>query len=234
MAAAAKQPTSSTAYPQPTVTVTPSPAGPVCEGTSVTFTINVTPSSVTSGSFSFTLNTTSLTDISVTPGAGVATLSGSGATYSGTFNAATFSVVVNPGTVTAAYDALGSISLTVNSLTSGPSSLSCGISSPVTSAPVTITQLPDLVNVATGSYNPGGNPTIPTLAVASPPAPATLIPVNNIPSANTITSTTACTWDNTDGYAQEYRYAIQEIHRRRCRMTMIRTNGCLHFPLALV
>jgi hypothetical protein len=107
-------------YPQPTVAVTPSPAGPVCEGTNVTFTIAVTPSSVTSGSISLTLNAGSQTGASVIGSTGLnPAWSGSATTYSGQFNSSTITVTVNPGTVTAPYDALGSISLTVNSLTNG-------------------------------------------------------------------------------------------------------------------
>ncbi|GIV51185.1 MAG: hypothetical protein KatS3mg038_1706 [Candidatus Kapaibacterium sp.] len=198
-------------YPQPTVSVTPSPAGPVCEGTNVTFTISVTPSSVNSGAISLTLNAGSQTGATVTASTGLSPAWTSGTTYTGNFTSSTITVTVNPGTVTAAYDAQGSISLTVNSLTNGATTLTCGIPSAVTSSTVTITQNPDQVSVATGTYNPGGNPALPTLSAASPPVPATLQPSSSTPAANTTGSTSACTWDNVNGYAQEYRYAIQEI-----------------------
>ncbi|MCS7226684.1 MAG: hypothetical protein NZ821_06820, partial [Gloeomargarita sp. SKYB31] len=89
--------------------------------------------------------------------------------------------------------------------------MSCALAAPVTSAPVTITQNPDLVSVRTGTFNPGGNPVNPTaFNTVAPPAPATLAPSTTIPAANVAGTTTACQYDATNGYGQEYIYAIPE------------------------
>ena len=193
-------------YPQPTVTVTPSPAGPVCEGTSVTFTISVTPSSVTSGTISLTLNAATQTGATVTGSTGLSPAWTSGTTYSGSFTNSTIMVTVNPGTVTAAYDALGSISLTVNSLTNGASPVSCPLAAPVTSAAVTITQNPD--PITSFQQQPANTANTPPLQgpFASSHGPAPTIQ----PSTSTTNGTSfiACLYDATNGYGQQYTYVI--------------------------
>ncbi len=194
-------------YPQPTVAVTPSPAGPVCEGTPVTFTIAVTPSSVTSGSISLTLNAGSQTGATATASTGLSPAWTSGTTYSGSFTSSTITVTVNPGTVTAAYDALGSISLTVNSLTNGAASpVSCPLAAPVTSAAVTITQNPDPITsfqqqpANTANTPPSQGP----FASSHGPAPT----IQPSTSTTNGTSFIACVYDATNGYGQQYTYVI--------------------------
>jgi len=193
-------------YPQPTVAVTPSPAGPVCEGTSVTFTIAVTPSSVSSGSISLTLNAGSQTGATVTGSTGLSPAWTSGTTYSGSFTNSTITVTVNPGTVTAAYDAPGSISLTVNSLTNGASPVSCPLAAPVTSAAVTITQNPDPITsfqqqpANTANTPPSQGP----FASSHGPAPT----IQPSTSTTNGTSFIACLYDATNGYGQQYTYVI--------------------------
>ena len=193
-------------YPQPTVTVTPSPAGPVCEGTSVTFTISVTPSSVTSGTISLTLNAATQTGATVTGSTGLSPAWTSGTTYSGSFTNSTITVTVNPGTVTAAYDAPGSISLTVNSLTNGASPVSCPLAAPVTSAVVTITQNPDPITsfqqqpANTANTPPSQGP----FASSHGPAPT----IQPSTSTTNGTSFIACLYDATNGYGQQYTYVI--------------------------
>ncbi|KXB97130.1 MAG: hypothetical protein AA908_08205 [Chlorobi bacterium NICIL-2] len=195
-------------YPQPTATVTPSPAGPICEGSgNITFTIQVTPSSVTSGSFSVTLNAASQTGAQIVSGTNVSGGTFGGTTYSGTFSSSTFTLTVNPGTVTAAYDALGSVSLTLNSLTNGASPVSCPLDSAVTSAAVTITQNPDPITsfqqarANTANTPPGSG----TFVSSHGPQYGTVQPPT---TSATGTSFTACLYDATNGYGQEYTYTI--------------------------
>ncbi|GIV54999.1 MAG: hypothetical protein KatS3mg039_1517 [Candidatus Kapaibacterium sp.] len=188
-------------YPQPTVAVTPSPAGPVCEGTSVTFTISVTPSSVSSGTITLTLNAGSQTGATVTASTGLNPAWTSGTTYSGNFINSTITVTVNPGTVTAAYDAQGSISLTVNSLTNGASPVSCPLASAVTSAAVTITQNPDPITSFQQARANTAN--TPNYGIGTPQG-------NHVPptTAQSGTSFQACLYDNTNGFGQQYTYTI--------------------------
>jgi len=187
-------------YPQPTVTVTPIPAGPICEGTPVQFTITVTPSSITSGSFSVTLNAASQTGAQISSGTNVSGGTFGGTTYSGNFTNNPFTLTVDPGTVTSAYDALGLISLTVNSLTNGLSPV-CGLASSVTSASVTITQNPDPI---TSYQQARANTTnTPNYGIGIPSG--NLVPPT---TSQTGTSFEACLYDPIDGFGQEYTYTI--------------------------
>ena len=188
-------------YPQPTVAVAPSPAGPICEGTNVTFTITVTPSTITSGSFTVTLNAATQTGAQIISGTNVSGGTFGGTTYSGTFTANPFTLTVNPGTVTAAYDAQGSISLTVNTLTNGASPVSCPLTAAVTSAPVQITQNPD--PITSFQQAPANTANTPTYGIGNPLG-------NLVPPTTSQTGTTfeACLYDATNGFGQEYTYTI--------------------------
>lgn len=220
-------------YPQPTVTLASVGAGAVslgtnvitnavCEGLTYTYNFSVTPASITSGTFSMTLTSTGMANATITGGTNSGITAGSGTnTVTGTFSSNTFSVTVTvpANAVTAGYDNTGSASFTAFSLTNGGAgALGCATTTFTATAPavangvVTVVQNPDLVSVSTGTFSAGTNPIAPTQQIVTP-APATTAPsTSTIPSANTATNSTACIYDATNGYTQEYIYAIPEAN----------------------
>ncbi len=190
-------------YPQPTVAVTRSVTA-TCEGTTFTYSFAITPASVTSGTFSMTLGqagslsgctfTNTTTNVSGLTGSGTSTISGN-------FTNNTFVVTVNvpSASVASAYDAQGTVTLSSFSLTNGASPVTCSTSSFSGSSAVTVTQLPDVVNVTTGVESN-----------TSVPGGATLVPSTSAPTV-TAQSTTACIFDNANGYGQTYTYSVAAV-----------------------
>ncbi|MFN5866336.1 MAG: beta strand repeat-containing protein, partial [Candidatus Kapaibacterium sp.] len=181
-------------YPQPTAAVTSSTGGTsICEGSAnTTYTITVTPAAITSGSFSVTLNAAGLTGAQIASVTGATGGTTGGTTYTGTFSTNPFTIQVSHGTVTSAYDATTTHSLTLSSLTNGPAvtaGLTCQLAASVTSSATTIVQRPDVAAVRTGTFSAGSTPVNPTESHTAAVAPATLNPSTSTPTNNTTPST---------------------------------------------
>lgn len=194
-------------YPVPTATVVGSTQGTsVCEGSAnTTYTITVSPASITSGTFSVTLNQAA--GLSGATIASVGNANGGstgGTTYSGNFTANTFTIVVTQGTVSTAYDNQGTHTLTLNTLTNGAATtagITCGLSPAVTSGTTTVTQLPDALTSMTSQNANTGTPSGVT------PISTTLLPNTALQTDNAAPFTMdACLGSST--YGQRYTYAV--------------------------